>query len=556
MLTALAIRDVVLIDRLDIDLGSGLCALTGETGAGKSILLDALGLALGARGDAGLVARGAAQASVTASFELADRHPVSDLLIEQGIAVEKPLVLRRVLGADGRSRAFIADQPVSVGLLRQVGELLVEVHGQHESLGLLNPARHIAELDAFAGLDDKVVALGQAWIALRDAQALLATTEAEAAKARAEEDYLRHVDAELSSLDPVQGEAEKLAAERTFLQQGEKLAGALAEARSLLGDDDGVARRLATAARLIGRIADKAGGRLDPALAQLDKAAAEAADAAGLLDDAAEALGADPGRLDKVEERLFALRAAGRKHQVDPDRLPEIRLSVAEKLKAIDSGGDKIMVLQEAVATAKAAYAAQAEAISSARKRAASRLDKAVAGELEPLKLGAARFRTEVATLDEPGWGPAGMDRVAFTVATNPGQPFGPLDKIASGGELARFTLALKVVLAAKRGPRTLIFDEVDTGIGGATADAVGERLARLAEGRQVLVVTHAPQVAARADGHYRVVKVEKSGRTLTRVEALDESAKREEVARMLAGATVTKAARAAADSLIAARDR
>lgn len=556
MLTQLAIRDVVLIDRLDLDLGPGLCALTGETGAGKSILLDALGLALGARGDAALVAKGASQASVTASFELADRHAVWAILEEQGVALEKPLVLRRVISADGRSRAYACDQPVSVGLLRQIGETLVEVHGQHESLGLLDPSRHLAELDAFAGLDDKADALRQSWDAMRKASDALATAEAEAAKARAEEDYLRHVDEELASLDPVVGEAEKLAAERVLLQQGEKLAGALSEAQSLIGDDDGVARRLAAATRLIGRVADKAAGKLDQVLAQLDKAASEAADAAALLDDAARTLGADPSRLEKIEDRLFALRAAARKHQVEPDRLPEIRKAVAAKLRSIADGGEAIKRLRESADTARTAFAAQAEAVSSARKRTASRLDKAVAAELEPLKLGAAKFRTEVAKLDEADWGPNGMDRVAFVVATNPGQPFGALAKIASGGELARFTLALKVVLAAKRGPRTLIFDEVDTGIGGATADAVGERLARLADGRQVLVVTHSPQVAARATGHYRVAKSEKAGRTVTRVDMLDDAAKREEVARMLAGATVTKAARAAAESLIAARDR
>lgn len=556
MLTALAIRDVVLIDRLDLDLAAGLCALTGETGAGKSILLDALGLALGARGEAALVARGATQASVTASFELADQHPVWALLAEQGVVSERPLVLRRVVGADGRSRAFVNDQPVSVGLLRQIGELLVEVHGQHESLGLLDVGRHRAEIDAYAGLDDKVAALGEAWAAMRKVDEALTAAEVEASRARAEEDYLRHVDDELSSLGPAVGEAEKLAAERTFLQQGEKLAGALAEAQGLLGDDDGVSRRLAAAARLIGRVADKAAGRLDAALAQLDKAASETADAVGMLDDAARALGADPGRLEKVEDRLFAIRAAARKHQVEPDKLPDIQEAVAAKLRTIEGGGAEIKRLAENAATARAAYAAQAEAISSARRRAAGRLDKAVAGELEPLKLGAARFRTEIAVEDEAAWGPGGIDRVAFVVATNPGQPFGPLAKIASGGELARFTLALKVVLATKRGPRTLVFDEVDTGIGGATADAVGERLARLADGRQVLVVTHSPQVAARASWHYRVAKLEKGGRTVTRVDALDDEARREEVARMLAGATVTKAARAAADSLIAARER
>jgi len=556
MLTALAIRDVVLIDRLDLDWAGGLCALTGETGAGKSILLDALGLALGARGDAALVARGAAQASVTASFEPADAHPVWALLDEQGVARERPLVLRRIVGADGRSRAYLNDQPVSVGLLRQVGDLLVEVHGQHESLGLLDAARHRAELDAFAGLDDKVGSVEEAWSAYRRASEALVQADADARRVRSEEDYLRHVRDELSSLAPRAGEAEALAAERTFLQQGEKLAGALSEAQSLLGEDDGVTRRLAAAARLIGRVADKAAGRLDPLLAQLDKAASEAADAVGLLDDAARALGADPTRLEKVEDRLFALRAAARKHQVEPDKLSDVLAEVEAKLASIEGGDAKRRGLADLAAATKAAYAAEAEALSSARKRAAGRLDKAVAAELEPLKLGAARFRTEIAVADEAGWGPMGMDRVAFAVATNSGQPFGPLAKIASGGELARFTLALKVVLAAKRGPTTLVFDEVDTGIGGATADAVGERLARLADGRQVLVVTHSPQVAARAHSHYRVAKAEKAGKTSTRVEALDEAARREEVARMLAGATVTKAARAAADSLIAARGR
>ncbi|MBM3556320.1 MAG: DNA repair protein RecN [Alphaproteobacteria bacterium] len=557
MLASLSIRDVVLIDRLGLDLAGGLVALTGETGAGKSILLDALGLALGARGDSGLVAKGAEQALVTASFDLARDHPAFALLDAQGLAADGGMVLRRVVGADGRSRGFVNDQPVSIGLLRQLGETLIEVHGQHESLGLLDPARHRDELDAFAGIEDRVAGLSDLWNAWRAAEDQLAQAKAIAARARAEEEYLRHVEKELADLDPKPGEADALAAERTLLQQGEKLRGALAEVDGLIGDDgDGVLRRLAAATRLLGRIADRAPERIEPVLSRLDRAANEAGEAAASIERLRADIDGDPGRLERLEDRLFALRAAARKHQVEPDRLGEVLEDARRKLKAIDGEQGAIDRLSDDVGAARATYATAAEALSSARKRAASRLDKAVTTELPPLKLEAARFRTVVEVLGEGGWGPTGMDRVAFEVSTNPGLPFGPLARIASGGEVARFTLALKVVLAAKRGPTTLIFDEVDTGIGGATANAVGERLARLAAGRQVLVVTHSPQVAARATHHYRVLKEAKGQRNSTRIEALGEAERREEVARMLAGATVTREAREAAASLIAGKAR
>jgi len=553
MLAGLSVADVVLIDRLNLQLRAGLNVLTGETGAGKSILLDALGLALGARGDAGLVRPGAAQASVAAAFELPAGHPVRALLHEHGLAADEPMVLRRVLAADGRSRAFVNDQPVGVGLLREFGDLLVEIHGQHDERGLLNPAGHRALLDEYGGLAGRRDACRGAHGAWRAAEDAVGRVEAEVAKARADEDWLRHAAAELSEFDPRDGEEAELAEQRGLLQQGEKLAEALAEAQAALASGDGVEGRLRAAERALGRIAARAAGRLDPALAALDRAAGEVAEAVAAVEQAGEALDLDPRRLDALEERLFALRDLARKHRVAVDALPALRRDLAARLVAVEDGGARVAALRKQAAAARAGFVEAAQALSAARAAAAKRLDKAVNAELAPLKLERAKFLTAVEALAEAEWSAEGADRVSFRIATNPGAPAGPLSRIASGGELSRFMLALKVALAQTRSATTLIFDEVDRGVGGAVADKVGERLAKLAGDAQVLVVTHSPQVAARGEHHFRVAKRENGKLARTEVEPLDEAARREEIARMLAGAEVTREARAAAESLLQA---
>lgn len=552
MLQSLSIRDVVLIDRLDIAFAPGLTVLTGETGAGKSILLDSLGLALGARAEAGMLRPGASQLSVAAEFALPADHPAWAVLADQGIEGSQQLILRRVIGADGRSRAFVNDEPASVGLLRRLGETMVEIHGQFESHTLLDPASHRQVLDAFAGADGKAVAA--AWTAWRSAAAARAAAEADLAGARAEEDFLRHAVGELDAIDPKPGEEAELAAQRVTLMAGEKLAEAMEAARHTLSRPADIEAALRSAHRTLERVADKAGGRLDPVLAGLDRAATEAAEALALLENVAAALDLDPRNLERAEERLFALRALARKHNAAVDELPALRERLYARLAAIDSGGDALTRLATEEAAARAAYLEAAAALAKARRAAAAKLDKAVAAELPPLKLDKARFATRVETLAEAEWGPAGMDRVAFEVATNPGTAPGPLAKVASGGELARFMLALKLVLARTSPVATIVFDEVDADVGGATAAAVGERLARLARGLQILVVTHSPQVAAKGAHHWQVAKSDDGrGGTVTRVVALVAAGRREEIARMLAGAKVTDQARAAADSLLAA---
>ena len=559
MLQGLAIRDVVLIDRLDLTFDAGLSALTGETGAGKSILLDALGLALGARADAGLVAKGAAQASVAASFALEAKHPARALLADRGLdADDDTLILRRTLGADGRSRAFVNDQPVPVGTLRELAGLLVEIHGQFDTHGLLDPATHRLALDVYGGLAadaDGVANLHAAW---RAAEAAEAEARERAAKAATDEDFLRHAVDELDRLDPKPGEETDLAQRRALLAAREKLIEAINAARADLAAGKGVEGALRGAERLLQRVAPQAMGRLDRALAALDRAAIEAADAVAEVEALENALDLDASGLEGVEERLYALRALARKHRVEVDRLADLKAEFQARLAALDDGEDGLKRLSAATAKARAAYFEAAKALSAARRAAAQRLDKAIAKELPPLKLDKAKFRTRIEELPDSGWTAHGIDRVAFEVATNPGADLGPIDRIASGGELARFMLALKVALRAPgkakpSGVDTLIFDEVDSGIGGAVAAAVGERLAGLAENAQILVVTHSPQVAARAAHHWRVVK-KTAGRTVaTAVDALDAKARREEIARMLSGASVTDAARAAADSLLAA---
>jgi DNA repair protein RecN (Recombination protein N) len=561
MLTALSIRDVVLIERLDLSFGAGLTVLTGETGAGKSILLDSLGLALGARAEAGLVRTGAQQASVTACFTPPVGHPVTALLTEQGLVAEDEIVLRRVVGRDGRSRAFLNDQPVGVALLRRAGALLVEVQGQHEQMGLADPAGHATLLDAFA----VVPALRQAVIATwRDWRATLAALEAARERIEAaarDEEWLRYAVDELARLAPTEGEEDRLAAERQRLQQGERRAEAIATALAELSPRDrrgpGPAAALRSAARTLQRLIvpgqPEAENPAAAATAALERAEEALAEAETLLTRLAAEADADPRLLEQAEERLFALRAAARKHAVAVTDLPGLLDTLATRLAALETGAAEVAGLEQAAAAARAAYVAAATALTEARRAAAHRLDRAVAKELPPLRLDKARFHTEVGTLAEADWGEHGADQVRFLISTNPGQEPGPLARIASGGELSRLMLALKVVLHSGSTVPTMVFDEVDSGIGGATAAAVGERLSRVATQVQVLVVTHSPQVAARGAAHLRVAKQTARGRAATLVDALDDAARREEIARMLAGEKVTAAARAAADDLLGA---
>ena len=555
MLTALSIRDVVLIERLDLGFGPGLTVLTGETGAGKSILLDSLVLALGARAEQGLVRRGAEQASVAAAFVTPSGHPALALLAEQGIEAEDEVVLRRVLGRDGRSRAFVNDQSVGAALLRRIGALLVEVQGQHDQMGLADPAGHAALLDAFGVAPPLREAVARHWRDWRDAAASLAAAQASTAAAQRDEDWLRHAVEELVALHPEPGEEERLATERQALQQGEKRAEAIASTLAELAPRDrrspGPAAALRAAARTLQRLMPAE--PVAAALGALERAEEALAEAETLLTRLAEAAEADPRRLEQTEERLFALRAAARKHQVTVVDLPVLADTLVSRLAALETGTARVEALQAEAAAARTAYMVACGRLSEARRAAAGRLDRAVAAELPPLRLDRARFVTDIGGLDENGWGPAGMDAVRFLIATNPGEPPGPLARVASGGELSRLMLALKVVLAGASPVPTLVFDEVDSGVGGATAAAVGERLARVAERVQVLLVTHSPQVAARGAAHLRVAKLTAPERAETRVEMLDGPARREEIARMLAGEKVTEAARAAADSLLGA---
>lgn len=553
MLVSLSIRDVVLIERLDLAFDGGLSVFTGETGAGKSILLDSMSLALGARADSGLVRHGAAQLSVIAEFDPPAAHPARAILTEQDMDTDgQPLVLRRVVTADGRSRAYVNDQPVSVGLLRKVGDELVEIHGQFESHGLLDDSTHLGVLDAFGGLNRRRKDIRAAWDIWRAARTRRTEAETLLARSRAEEEELRYAHDELAALAPRAGEEQDLARRRAVMMHGEKLVEAMNGALAQLTQRGEVEASLRSAQRLLERVADRAEGRLDGVIGALDRAATEAAEAVGLLERASADMDLDPATQEQVEERLFALRAAARKHGRDVDGLVALLAELAKALAALEGGGNDLVRLAREEEAARARYAEAALALSKARAEAARRLDVAVAAELPPLKLDKAAFHTKVETLAPEHWGADGQDRVAFLVSTNPGTPPGPLGKIASGGELSRFMLALKVVLARTSPIPTMVFDEVDSGIGGAVAASVGERLARLGETVQVLVVTHSPQVAARGRRHFHVAKREAAGTVTTSVAPLADPQRREEIARMLAGETVTDQARAAADSLMA----
>ncbi len=551
MLASLSIRDVVLIDKLELAFDRGLGVLTGETGAGKSILLDALGLALGERAEAGLVRQGADKARVAATFELEPAHPAFALLADNDIEIEEDhLVLRRVLGADGRSRAYVNDQAVSVGLLRSLGDLLVEVQGQFAQRGLMDPKTHLALLDAYGGLGDRTARVAELHRTWRDAARARAEAAAAFERARADEAFLRHAVEELRQLDARPGEEASLGEERSFLMNAEKLIAAMNAASEELGSAESA---LARALRQLEQAAPTAGGRLDGVVAALERAVAEAGEAGADLTSVSADLDIEPARLQEIDERFFALKDAARKHDCEVDALPALLARMEEQLAGIETGGERLDALARAQQAARDAYEAAADRLSEARRKTAGKLDRTINAELPPLKLEKARFTTQITPLEAESWGRHGKDGVAFQIATNPGAAPGPLARIASGGELSRILLALKVVLAEISPIVTLVFDEVDSGIGGATAAAVGERLARLAEGRQVLVVTHSPQVAARGAIHYLVRKDSRAGATTTGVARLDGGERREEVARMLSGATVTDEARAAAEKLMGA---
>ncbi len=551
MLTRLAIRDIVLIDALDLDFGRGLGVLTGETGAGKSILLDALGLVLGNRAESALVRSGEDRASVTASFEFAVLPgPLAGALDDAGVEIEpgEALVIRRQVKADGGSKAWVNDQPVGAALLRELAGSLVELHGQHDDRGLVNPRGHRALVDRFAGADSGIVA--RTWDGWRQAEAALAGARDAVDAARADQDLLLAHLAELTALEPKAGEEVRLAGTRASMQRGERLSADLEELRHVWEGSDSPLAALRSAARRLDRIAAEH-PLLAEGLAALDRAVIEGGEAEDRLRAAAEALEFDPLALETAEARLFELRALARKHRCEVDHLPDKMREFRTALASIEGGEAQLDALEAEAKAAGDRYRAAAHALHAQRRAAAVRLDTAVAGELAPLKLDSARFLTSVTELPEERWGPSGMDAVEFLIATNPGADFAPLNKIASGGELSRFILALKVALAEQGGAATVIFDEIDRGVGGAVASAIGERLARLANGGQLLAVTHSPQVAARGQTHYLIAKSSEGTVTRTSVAVLDQARRQEEIARMLSGAAVTPEARAQADRLL-----
>ena len=554
MLSRLSIRDTVLIDRLDINFAQGLAVLTGETGAGKSILLDAFALALGARGDQALVRQGLEQGQVTAVFEVEKKHPARALLKANDIAAEDELILRRVQFSDGRTRAFVNDQPVSVQVMKQLGSALVEIHGQHDDRALVDAATHRRLLDAFGALEGDAAKVETLWEARRAAQAEVDSHRADVERAKRESDWLRHAVEELDKLNPQAGEETTLATRRTVMMQSEKVAEDLRDAHEVIAGANSSVPALAGVIRRLERRAAQAPTLVEPAVKALDAALNALEETRGHLEQALRTADFDPAELERNEERLFALRAAARKYNVPVDELAALAAKYNGDIALIDAGEEKLKVLDAAAKLAEADFRAAAQALSQARAKAAASLDKAVNGELKPLKLERAKFTTEIVS-DAAAAGPNGIDRVEFWVQTNPGTRAGPLMKVASGGELARFLLALKVVLADRGSAPTLVFDEIDTGVGGAVADAIGVRLAKLAAGVQVLAVTHAPQVAARADRHYVISKdaLEKGKRVATRVNEVAAERRREEIARMLAGAEITAEARAAAERLIKA---
>jgi DNA repair protein RecN (Recombination protein N) len=552
MLARLSIRDIVLIDRLDIDFGSGLAVLTGETGAGKSILLDAFALALGARGEAALVREGAEQGQVIAAFDIARDHPARRLLSENGLSGEDELILRRVQFGDGRTRAFVNDQPVSVQVLRALGAALVEIHGQHDERAFVDAATHRSLLDAYGALESEAAAVAALWVQWRQHETAVQSHRADVERANREAEWLRHAVEELGRLVPQSGEETALADRRATMMQAEKVADDLRSTYDSVTGANSPVPALGSAVRRLERRAAQAPALIEPVVKAIDSALTALEEARLQLEQALQLADYDPQELERIEERLFALRAAGRKYNAPVDELAALARRYENDLHLIDAGAEKLTALEREAKAASARYRTAAQSLSAARRRAGEALDKAVNAELKPLKLERARFSTEIAEENE---GPQGIDRVEFWVCTNPGTRPGALMKVASGGELARFLLALKVVLADRGSAPTLVFDEIDTGVGGAVADSIGVRLARLAGGVQVIAVTHAPQVAARAERHYLITKdtMARGKRVTTRIAELADERRREEIARMLAGAEITAEARAAAERLIRA---
>ncbi len=554
MLNALSVRNIVLIDQLDLALDKGMTVLTGETGAGKSILLDALALALGGRGDASLVRQGQESGQVVAVLELASDHPARALLRDNAIADDEDVILRRMQFADGRTRAFINDQPVSASLLQKVGSQIIEIHGQHDDRALVDVATHRAALDSFGELGAEVAAVRESWAVLVEAQQSVEEQRVLVEQAIAAEEYARHTVDELSKLKPVAGEEDELAERRQQLQQAEKAASDVVEIDEILSGPNAPAPALASLLRRLVRKVDGGASLFQPIVDALDASLEVLDRTSAALDDLKREMAFDPGELEAVEERLFALRAAARKHQTTCDGLAEVLERYQGDLDTLQSGESRLKGLEAEEAAARARYREAAGVLSAGRREAAKALSLAVEAELPDLKLGAAKFIVDHQS--EAGRVAAtGLDQITFHVQTNPGTAAGPLLKVASGGELSRFLLALKVVLADRGSAPVLIFDEIDTGVGGAVADAIGRRLARLAKGVQVLTVTHAPQVAARANRHLLIEKqmVEEGAFMRTHVRPLDKAARQEEVARMLAGAEITNEARAAAKKLLAA---
>jgi len=556
MLVQLSIRDIVLIERLDINFEAGLSVLTGETGAGKSILLDSLSLALGARGDASLVRHGAAQGQVTAVFDVAAGHPARELLRGNGLEDDGDIVLRRIQSADGRSRVFINDQAASVGLMRDVGRLLVEIHGQHADRAMVEGQAHRALLDAFGGLEGAAANVAQRYRIWRDTEQALAERRAKVAQAAREADYIRAAVEELAFLDPQSGEEDELAGRRAHMMKAEKIAGDINEAGDLLAGPQSPVPVLANFVRRLERKIPEAQALVEPVVQAIDRALECLAEAQDAIDHAMRAIDFDPHELETVEERLFALRAASRKYAVAVENLPELRQQMQASLSDLDAGEEMMRQLEADVAAAGALYDADAASLSQKRAEAARHLEQAVMAELPALRLERAEFLVNI-TADSAQRGAYGIDHVEFWVRTNPGTRPGPMMKLASGGELSRFLLALKVALADRGSAPTLVFDEIDTGVGGAVADAIGQRLKRLAGRVQVLCVTHAPQVAARADTHFLISKAESDDkdRVATRVDQMELQGRQEEIARMLAGAQITDEARAAAKQLLTAGD-
>ena len=554
MLARLSIRDIVLIDRLDIDFAGGLSVLTGETGAGKSILLDAFALALGSRGDAALVRHGVEQGQVTALFEPPPTHPVRELLARNGIAAEDELILRRIQLADGRTRAFVNDAPVSAQTLRTLGAALVEIHGQHDERALVDAKFHRRLLDAFGDLDDDAAKVEQLWEERCAREKELVNQREEVERAQREADWLRHAFEELARLDPQASEESVLAQKRAFMMQAEKVVVDLRDAHEAVAGAHSPLPMLAAAARRLERRCAQAPVLIEPVVKAFDAALRALDEVRGQLAAALRAGDCDPLELERVEERLFGLRAAARKYNVPVDDLNALGARYAADLRGMDASAARLAALEDATRDATDHYRNAAIALSRARKTAAENLERSVNPELRPLRLERAAFSVQIACAPDAG-GPHGIDHIEFWVQTNPGTRPGPLMKIASGGELARFLMALKAVLADRGSAPTLVFDEIDTGAGGAVADAIGVRLARLAGRAQVIAVTHAPQVAARADRHYLISKstVERGRRVATRVTEVAAETRREEIARMLAGAKITAEARAAAERLLQA---